>query len=344
MHRAGSSFASRTSRPAQALSLFDLLMALCEMPLLEVLRIEHIRDVWDETDPPLRHLSLLSFHDTTPRRLVILSSRIDAPSTPRRQLVWQRGGIRSWFRLANMFTGVPALVPPDSAPFTDDDGLRVAHVTGGSDRGSLDVWFRTGSGSASASAREDGLFLFHVSWFGGAFDQRANDPSARPSTFSFFSLAQTLIDIANGHSASDAAKQWKALLTALPSVKTLRMHCNSECVSALRVLSASVDPLLLHLQRVFVVHCTVHCAVVAALPDSVGATDAVANREVNVGAELVEAVSARSGLEVVLVGCAVDDEALESLEKRAQVVIVRTTLTVNNSMTKLVIYLIRVRK
>ncbi|KAH9176366.1 hypothetical protein EDB89DRAFT_2065714 [Lactarius sanguifluus] len=174
--------------------LFELLMALCSMPLLEVLCIEHIYDVWDDTDPPLRvplrRLSLLSFHDTTPRRLVILSSRIDAPPTLRKHLLWQKGDVRSWNRLANMFKAVPTLVPPDSAPGIDDGGLRVAHVTGGPECGSLEMWSRTVSGSVNVSRCEDALFLFRVSWSGSSFDPRVNDPSARPSTFSFFFLAR----------------------------------------------------------------------------------------------------------------------------------------------------------
>ncbi len=326
--------------------LYELLRALRAMPRLEVLRIEHICHVWDDTDPPERvslpRLSLLSFHDTTPRRLVILSSRIDAPPALRKQLFWSRCAIRSWNRLANMFTAVPALVPPDSAPGIDDGGLRVAHVTGGLERGSFDVWSRTGSNSASASSREDALFLFNVGWSYSFIDPRLNDPSARPSTFSFFFLARlcghlrtariedlTIAPETAINSAFDSwheanAEQWKALLTALPSVKTLRLHGgNPACVSVLRALSAFADPLLPHLQRVFVLHFTVHCAA-AARPDSVdaaGAGSAVASREVNVGAELVQAVSGRSGLEVVLIGCEVDDEALEALRKRARIVI-----------------------
>ncbi|KAH9040724.1 hypothetical protein EDB85DRAFT_1925116 [Lactarius pseudohatsudake] len=318
--------------------LFELLKALCSMPLLEVLRIEHIYDVWDDTDPPLRvplrRLSLLSFYDTTPRRLVILSSRIDAPPTLRKQLFWQKGDIWSWNHLANMFRAVPALVPPDSAPGIDDGGLRVANVTGGPERGSLSVW----SGSV-VSAREDALFLFRVSWSGSSFDSRVNDLSARPNTLSFFFLARlcahlrtarieflsivprTAIDTWHVFSASDAAEQWKALFIALPSVKTLCLYSSPECVSVLRVLSVFVDPLLLpHLQSIFVIHCTVHCAAAAAPPDSVGATGA-STHEVNVGTELVEAVSARSGLRVVLFRCAVDDEALGSLQKRARVIV-----------------------
>ncbi|KAH9048304.1 hypothetical protein EDB84DRAFT_1457250 [Lactarius hengduanensis] len=319
------------------------------MPLLEVLCIENVYNVWDDRAPrvrvPLRRLSLLTFRDATPRRLVILSSRIDALPTLRKQLLWQKGDVRSWNRLANMFRAVPALVPPDSAPGIDDGGLRVAQVTGGPERGSLEVWSRTVSGSVDVSKCEDALFLFRVSWSGSSYDPRVNDPSARPSTFSFFFLARLCAHLRTARieflsivpgtaidtwsvSTSDAAEpQWKALLIALPSVKTLCLQSSPECVSVLRVLSVFVDPLLLpHLHSVFVIHCTVHCAAAAAPPDSVGATDAstaVANHEVNVGTELVEAVSARSGLRVVLFRCAVDDEALGSLQKRARVIVIR---------------------
>ncbi|KAH9002038.1 hypothetical protein EDB86DRAFT_353532 [Lactarius hatsudake] len=300
--------------------LYELLIALCSMPLLEVLRIENIYNVWDDRAPrvrvPLRCLSLLTFRDATPRRLVILSSRIDAPPTLRKQLFWQKGDVRSWNRLANMFRAVPALVPPDSAPGIDDGCLRVARVTGGPERGSLEVWSRTVSGSVNVSKCEDALFLFRVGWSGSSFDPRVNDPSARPSTFSFFFLARLCAHLRTAHieflsivprtaidtwcvfSASNAAKQWKALLIALPSVKTLCLYSSPE----------------------------IHCAAAVAPPDSVGATGAstaVANHEVNIGTELVEAVSARSGLRVVLFRCAVDDEALGSLQKRARVIVMR---------------------
>jgi hypothetical protein len=52
---------------------------------------------------------------------------------------------------------------------------------------------------------------------------------------------------------------------------------------------------------------------------SIGTAGAHKLAHENAGAELVAVVKGRYGLEVVLIGCEVDDEAQEALRKRAQV-------------------------
>jgi len=341
-------------------SVRELLGALQAMPQLEVLCIVENFNLW--TDPPdrvppqratLPRLSLLSFRDIMPNGLVNLSSRIDAPPTLRRHIFWQMGKISNWDERARTLTAMQALVPGDSALGVNDGGLRVARM-GGYEGGSFELWSRTFSESASTVAREDALFLLHVEWAHGAPDPRSVDGlTAYPSPS--FLLASLCVHLRTAHiedltiapettiegasaageratdapDTPDAAAQWQALLAALPSVKTLRLHRgNLACVSVLRALSASAEPLFPHLQRVFVVHSVVH-SVAPARRDSVcvsgaGAGSSVASRkfvQANVGAELVEAVSGRSGLEVVLAGCEVDEEALDALQKRAQVYI-----------------------
>ncbi len=326
-----------------------------------MLCIAHILNEWDDKDAPeqaplpravLPRLSLLSFRDNTPRRLVILSSRIDAPPTLRRHLFWRAWLIPGWEPWANMIMAVQAFVPHDSAPGIDDGGLRFAQVTGGPVSGSFEVWSRTGSESASADAgafaREDALFLFRVEWQRFRVvvpDGEGPLDELRP----FFHLASLcahlrtarVVDLAAApevsrdiergtdvHDAPDVVVQWQALLAALPSVKTLRLHRGSPaCLSVVRALSTSAG-LLPHLQKVFMVQSTVrHAAASAARQGDIGTADADAGStlagrkfvQANVGAELVEAVSGRSGLEVVLVGCEVDEEALDALRKRARV-------------------------
>ena len=98
----------------------------------------------------------------------------------------------------------------------------------------------------------------------------------------------------------------------------------------LRALASSADTLLLLLQKVFLVQNIVRYAtartegaVLWNIKRIAGTGAAVARSQElvypNVGAELVAVVKGRYGLEVVLVGCEVDDEALEALRKRAQV-------------------------
>ena len=356
------------------ISLPELLDGLREMPQLEELHVAHCRAIWDEEDaempPPPRvtlpHLSLLSFLDATPRRFVILSARIDAPPTLRRHFFWRLWAVSNWDRWATMLASmrVPTatgtvIIPRDSAPGSGDGDLRVACVTGGPARGSFEVWSRTCSepASASAAARKEALFLLHVDWKGSPIDPLGRG-SMRNHSSPFFHLASlcghlrtafvedltiasespnpdaaergrnALGDVATG--TPDVTAYWQALLAALPWVRTVRLHRGGPaCVSVLRALASSADTLP-HLQRVFVVQNTVRFAV--ACPDGVvlwnfkrlaGTGTAVARApefaHANVGAELVGVVKVRYGLEVVLVGCEVDDEALEALRKRAQV-------------------------
>jgi hypothetical protein len=250
------------------------------------------------------------------------------------------------------------IIPRDSAPDAGDGDLRVARVMGGPARGSFEVWSRTGSERAgtSAAAREDALFLFHIDWKGSPIDPRGGG-SMQDHSSPFFHLAglcgrlrtalvedltvafeSTIPDagireavVVVAPETNNLTAHWQALLAALPSVQILRLHHSGPaCVSVLGALASSADSLLPHLQKVLLVQNTVRYA--AARADSVvlwnikritgTGTDPAAAHELahtNVGAELVAVVKGRYGLEVVLIGCEVDDEALEALRKRAQV-------------------------
>jgi hypothetical protein len=335
--------------------LHELLSTLQAMPQLEVLCVADILNQWDHLDAPeqlplaravLPRLSLLSVREGSPHCLVILSSHIDAPPTLRRRLFWRIFFVHGWE--PSIFTAVQALVPCNSARGMDDGGLRAAQVTGGPTRGSFEVWSRTGTGAETgAFAREDVLFLFRLNWqrllilTDGPLDEhcpffhlaslcaylqttRIEDLTAAPET----SSATVESGTTDVQDTPDVVAQWPALLAALPSVRTLRLHRGSPaCVSVLRALAES--PVLLPLlQKVFVVQSAVrYAARSAARGDGVGVADAEASSamachkfvQADVGAELLEAVSVRSGLEVVLVGCEVDEEALEALRKRARV-------------------------
>jgi len=345
-----------TTSASVALHVF--LGALRAMPQLEVLCIAHIPIGWRDSVPPgrvpprraaLPRLSLLSLRGVAPRHLVTLSSLLNAPPTLRKQLFCSTRPIWKWSDLASTFVAMQGLVPRDSAPGVDDGGLRIARIVGGCTRGSFEVWSRTGSTSASAVAREDALFLFSINWH---LPVHARSFIANPPPDPFFHLArlcaclgtarvehlsvapETAIEGTGKASecATDApevpnvAAKWKALLAKLPSVKTLRLHRGTPaCLSVLRALSASAGRLP-HLQRVSVVESIVRYA--AAHSDGTGVAgsgpgSAVASREfvrANLGAELVDGVKERSGLEVVLIRCDVDDEALDALRKRARVV------------------------
>lgn len=332
-----------------------LLEVLQATPRLEVLRIVHTSTGWRDPTPPggvppqraaLLRLSLLSLHGTL-GHLVALSSRLDVPPTLRRQLFWSTGPILMWHSLVEMFTDTQAFIPHDSAPGIEDGGLRIARVMGRGKRGSFEVWSRTASGSASAAAREDALFLFNIDW----------DLPVHGSWFfkqhPFFRLASLCVHLGTERvehltvtsetaiegagttggrttvvlETPDVAEQWKALLAALPSVKTVRLHRSSPtCLSILRALSASAD-LFPHLEKVLVVQSIVRYAAADLNGTGIAGSEsssAVASREfvqVNVGAELVDSVKERSGLEVVLVKCEVDGDALDALRERARVVI-----------------------
>jgi hypothetical protein len=148
---------------------------------------------------------------------------------------------------------------------------------------------------------------------------------------------------------STSTIHWESLLRALDSVQSLRLHGGDrlglgkgiEISSPLlhTVASASdSETLLPHLQHLHIVQCDVRRAEVPrdgvvlwnlrrfALPQLPGAmpghADLVAgDGEVvrGVGNELVALVRRRVGLEVVLVGCGVDDEVLDELRRYAQV-------------------------
>ncbi|KAH9005348.1 hypothetical protein EDB83DRAFT_2464741 [Lactarius deliciosus] len=326
--------------------LLDMLQAT---PRLEVLCIVHMSTGWRDTTlpggvPPQRvalpRLSLLSLHGT-PGHLVALSSRLDVPPALRRQLFWSTGPI--W--RGDDLTDTQALIPHDSAPGVDDGGLRIARVIGELERGSFEVWSRTDSESAGAAAREDALFLFNNNW---NLPVRLRGFLAR--SYPFFRLAslcallgtarvehltvapETPIEGAGTageyvptRKLPDVAAPWQALLAALPSVKTLRLHHGSPaCLSVLSALSASAG-LLPHLERVLVVQSIVRYATAHLHgTDVAGFGSAVAKREfvqANLGPELVDSVKERPGLEVVLIRCEVDDEALDALQKRVRVVI-----------------------
>lgn len=354
-------------------SLPELLDTLRAMPQLQALHVGHCRAVWDEDDPEMPppplvtmpNLSLLSFRDTTPRRFLILSARIDAPPTLRRHFFWRSWAVPSWDRWVTMLAGLrtptatgAVIIPRDSAPGADDGDLRVAQVMGGPARGSFEVWSRTGSGPAdtSAAAREEALFLFHIDWKRSPIDPRG-EGSMRDHSSPFFHLAglcghlrtglvedltvafeSTDADDRGKNASEDVAQEttdvmahWQALLATLPSVRTLRFHRGGPaCVLVLRALASSADTLLPLLQKVFLVQNVVRYAtartdgaVMWNIKRITGTGAAVARSQElvhpNVGAELVTVVKGRYGLEVVLVGCEIDDEALEALRKRAQV-------------------------
>ncbi|KAH9023094.1 hypothetical protein EDB85DRAFT_338818 [Lactarius pseudohatsudake] len=334
----------------ERIPLRSLLGALQAMPQLEVLCLEDVDTAWHDIDSPghvppprvtLPRLSLLSIRDNlSPNDFIIIPSFIDAPPTLRRHFFWYIEVVLSWDKWASVFTAIQALIPGNSAQGADDGGLRVANVMGQHRLHCFEVWSRTYSEGASTAAREDALFLFGVSW-----SQSHSTVSQTLHHSPSFRLAGLCVHLGTAHiedltiapeiaiegesttDAPDIAAQWQALLAALPSVKTLRLHGGSPtCILVLRALSVSAQPLLPNLQRVFVFHSAVRSAA-AAGPDTTdvhGAGSSVPSRkfmQADVGVELVEAVSGRSGLEVVLAGCEVDEDALDALQKRARVYI-----------------------
>ena len=335
-------------------SIPELINTLRAMPQLEELCVTH--DCYHDkprylpvAEVALPRLSLLTVHSDSPQVFIVLSAHIvDAPSTTlRRRLFWREFCLQPLE--PGIFTCALDLVPRDSAPGIDDGGLRAAQVTGGPECGSFEVWSRTTRTRSPRAARSAALFLFRLDWkpmlirdLVRALDQADGPPSEHCPFFHLASLCAHLQttcieDLTVAPSSApltaleeereyvvdivrpEVVAQWRALLVALPAVKILRLHRRSPArASILRALAASPG-LLPHLRKVFVVQSTVRCA--GGLADT-DADSAMASREpvlVNIGAELVEAVSVRSGLEVVLVGCEVDEEALEALRKRARV-------------------------
>ena len=328
-----------------SLSLPRLLDTLKAMPRLEVLYVRRVMEVSCDIAVPGQVLSdavlpRLSLRPCTLHRFAILSSHIDAPPTLRRHLhinLAPLAPVRE--SSANEFTDVQALIPHDSAPGVDDGGLRGVQVTGGPASGSFEVWSRTCSESASAHAgafaREDALFLLRIRWvtiFGPSLDERRHFfylvklcAHLRTTGIEDLTVAPETSSSIKRKDPPDIVAQWQALLAALPAVKTLRLYRGSTaCLPLLRALSESesIFPLL---QKVFVVESTVRYAAASAEGCDVSgaetgsAMDSTKFMKANVGVELVEALSGRSGLEVLLIGCEVDEEALEALRKRARV-------------------------
>jgi hypothetical protein len=128
---------------------------------------------------------------------------------------------------------------------------------------------------------------------------------------------------------NNVTAHWQALLASLPSVRILRLHrCGPPSVSVLGTLASSRKFLLPHLRKVFLVQHIVRCSATrthgAALRNikriaGIGLAGTHELAHANVGVELVAVVKGWCGLEVVLIGCEVDDEAMEALRKRAQV-------------------------
>ncbi|KAH9967063.1 hypothetical protein BGW80DRAFT_1447592 [Lactifluus volemus] len=342
-------------------SILELLDALRAMPLLEVLRVQHCRAVWEEADNPdglassspsparvtLPHLNLISFRDTTPRRFVLLSLRIDAPSTVRRHLFWRSWAVSSWERWSSLLSTMRTFVPRDSAPRADDGDLRVARVTGGPARGSFATWTRSASARATSTSQDDALFLFQIDWVESPVDPRSESLLEHSSPF--FHLAslcetelgttkvQDLIVVPDVEQLevttrgvgmiSMTTMHWELIARSLPSVDSLRLHRGT---SSLLSRLPAYD-LLPRLQKLYVTQCVIKYTgeqqldglalwnvkrlALRGTPSPGFATHDI----MNVGYELVELVRSRHGLEVILIDCSVDGDALETLRKHAHV-------------------------
>ena len=324
--------------------LTEMLEAMPQLEALCVVRVFSFRELPDpHTDleqlPRIKLpcLSLLSIRDRTTNSLLMLSSCIDGPPTLRRHFFWQDDDdMWSSWAWPRSLTNLQPFVPGDSTLGAKDGGLRVAQ-TCGHECDSFEMWSRAYSESASTAAREDALFLLRVEWSGR---DPVNDSFPNPSLhFSHVVHIEELtvapetgIEGPGGASESEAdaliiVERWTELLTDIPSVKTLRLHRGSyACFSVLRALSASERLILPHLQRVIVINSSIHSGA-AAHPNGIGEAGkscAVASGDfvqANVGPELLGAVNRRSGLEVVLAGCEVEEDILDALRKRARVYI-----------------------
>ena len=303
----------------------------------------------------LPHLRLIAFRDTTPRRFVLLIPRIDAPPTVRRHLFWRSWAVASWERWSDMLDAMRAFIPRDSVFGARDGGLRAARVRGGPARGSFAIWSRSAS---REEGEEDALFKFQIDWKGSPVDPRGETLLEHSSPFFHLGglctqlPAMRVSDLTiepepepdrGAEIVSTSTIHWESLLQALDSVQSLRLHgCDRlglgkgiEISSSLLHTVASVSDseiLLPHLQRLHIVQCDVRRAVEVprdrvvwrfALPGAMpGHTGLVAGDGKvghGVGNELVALVRRRVGLEVVLVGCGVDDEVLDELRRYAQV-------------------------
>jgi hypothetical protein len=325
------------------ISLDKLFETLKEMPRLEVLCIVRTFGLLyrDFTDPrehsqllprtKLPCLSLLYIRDRIPNTLSMLYSCIDGPPTLRRHFFWQND-LDMWPSWDWTLSTLQPFVPRDSSLGANDGGLQMAQICR-HDCKSFEMWSRTYFERASTASREDALFLLQVEW-----PSRNPVDSCFPNLSLYFSNSAYMDLTISPESGFEGAgttskneadaliivERWTELLTDLPFVKTLRLHRGSyACILVLRALSASESPILPHLRRVIVFDSAVHFAA-PALPDEAGDGCSVASRnfvQANVGPELVEAVNLRPGLEVVLAGCEVDEELLDTLRKRARVYI-----------------------
>jgi hypothetical protein len=306
----------------------------------------------------LPHLRLITFCDTTPRRFVLLMPRIDAPPTVRRHLFWRSWAVASWGRWSGMLNAMRAFIPRDSAFGAQDGGLRAARVRGGPARGSFAVWSRSASregGEEDAlfmfridwkgspvdprgeTLLEHSSPFFHL---GGLCTQlpamRVSDLTVEPEP-----------EADEGtKSVSTSTIHWESLLRALDSVQSLRLHGGDRLGKGIEISSpllhtvastSDSETLLPHLQHLYIVQCDVRCVAQVprdgvalwnlkrfampggAVPGHAGlvAGDGEVGR--SVGNELVALVRRRVGLEVVLIGCGVDDEVLDELRKYGQV-------------------------
>ena len=147
---------------------------------------------------------------------------------------------------------------------------------------------------------------------------------------------------------SASTAHWECLLQALESVQSLRLQDGDRRVRATGISSSLLhtivsvsasDSLLPHLQKLHFMQCDVRCAAQPTPADGVvlwnlkrlalrgGSAHGHAGFAVEqdggagrgAGKELVALVRRRVGLEVILVGCDVDEEALDELRKHAQV-------------------------
>ncbi len=315
------------------MALPELLETLRAMPQLEILRVQHCRAVWDEdaaaTEGPalrtvtLPHLRLISFRDTTPRRFVLLIPRIDAPPTVRRHLFWRLWAVASWERWSGMLDAMRAFIPRDSVFGARDSGLRASRVRGGPARGSFhsSPFFHLGGLCSQLPAMRVSDLMIEP--------EPEPEPEPKPEQA-----------VMSGHDAASMV-HWESLLRALESVQSLRLHgsegdrLGKGILSSLRavVSDSDSDTLLPHLQKLYIVQCDVRCATQLpqdgvvlrnlkrfALPSGGHAGPVARDGGVGcgVGNEMVALVQRRVGLEVILVGCGVDDEALDKLGKYVQ--------------------------
>ena len=343
------------------ISLDRLIETLKAMPQLEVLCIVRNFDNrysrgLDAKIPllprtKLPRLSLLSMRDRFAHSFLILSSWIDGPPTLHRHFVWQDdldlsprpclSTKTSW-----SLSGLPPFMPSESTPGANDGGLKFAQI-GGHRSDSFELRSRTYSGGTSTAARADALFILKIEWssrnpFDFCFPHPTLFLSKDLTIIEDLTIAQeTGLDGAHAGTAvgmheTDVLRivmRWAKLLSNMPSVKTLRLHRGTfACFSVLLALAASQGSVVsrlqifLHLQKIIITNSAVHSDA-RVHPDGVfeaGAGCSVIGRKfvlANVGPKLVEVVNIRSGLEVVLAGCEVEEKMLDELRKRARVYI-----------------------